>query len=91
MSIQVFKLPESMRIIGLQETKDQLTPLIESESDVSLDASDVSSLDTSGLQLILAARFSLEKPGRKLTVTNPSDALNQAITVSGADNILAIS
>ncbi len=90
MSAQTYSLPESMRINGLAELKDLLTPLIETGEDIELDGSAVSSLDTSGLQLIIAAHLSLSKKGKILTLKNPSEAINKAIDISGAEGILKL-
>lgn len=88
MSAQAFALPETMRINGLAEIKESLDPLVTAGEDLEFDATELSSLDTSGLQLIIAAHLSLSQKGKKLTVRNPSDALNKAIEISGAGGIL---
>lgn len=90
MSANTFALPETMRINGLAELKDQLTPLVEADEDLELDGSAVASLDTSGLQLMIAAHLSLSKKGKKLTVSNASEAINKAVDICNARDILQL-
>lgn len=90
MSVTTFSLPETMRINGLAELKDQLTPLIEAGEDLELDGAAVSSLDTSGLQLMIAAQNSLQNKGKKLTVINHSEAIGKAVEINGAQEFLNI-
>mgnify|MGYP000043754279 CR=1 FL=1 len=90
MSTNSFALPDTMRINGLAELKDQLTPLVQADQDLELDGEAVASLDTSGLQLIIAAHISLSKAGHKLTVKNASEALNKAIDICNARDILQL-
>ena len=88
MSTQSFSLPETMRINGLAELKDQLTPFVEAGEDLDLEGAGVNSLDTSGLQLIIAAQMSLSKKGKTLTLKNPSEAICKAIDISGAQDYI---
>lgn len=90
MSANTFALPETMRINGLAELKDQLTPLVEADEDLELDGSAVSSLDTSGLQLMIAAQSCLLKKGKKLTITAPSEAISKAVEINEAQEFLNI-
>ena len=90
MSATSFTLPETLRINGLAELKDQLTPLLEAGEDLELDGSTVSSLDTSGLQLLIAAQSCLLGKGQKLTVKNPSEALSKAVEINEAQEFLNI-
>lgn len=88
--MNTFTLPEAMRINGLAELKDQLTPLVTSDDDLELDGAALASLDTSGLQLLIAAQKDLGKRGKKLSIVNASDALNNAIEMNEAHEYLNI-
>lgn len=90
MSKQTVALPSTMRINGLSEVKDMLTPFVASSDDLELDGSAVDSFDTSGLQLLIAAQKTLMAEGRKLTVVNPSDAITQAVQISEAHAYLSL-
>jgi len=90
MSANTFTLPDTMRINGLADVKDLLTPLIEAGEDLELDGSAVDSLDTSGLQLLIAAQKTMEKKGKQLSIVNPSETITQAIEICEAQNYLRV-
>ena len=88
MSTQNFTLPESMRISELTELKTQLDPLIEAKQDLSLDGSAVSSIDTAGIQIIVAMHAALAAAENTLTVSNPSESITKAAEVIGVSTLL---
>ncbi len=83
-----FTLPETMRINGLADIKDQLTPIVQADEDVELDGSAVASLDTAGFQLIIAAQREVEKNGKNLLLKDPSEAIQKAIVICNAGSAL---
>lgn len=83
-----FTLPESMRINGLADTKELLTPLLQAEDDLELDGSAVGSIDTAGFQLLIAAQREVEKHGKTMLLKNPSEAIHKAITICNAESVI---
>ncbi len=53
-----------------------------------LDLSRVEDFDSAGLQLLLAARRQLQDEGRTLTLSQPSPAVRQALSLLGMDALL---
>ncbi len=85
--MSTFALPETMRLNSLAELKEQLTPLVQADEDLELDGSGVASLDTAGFQLIIAAKLELNKRDKKMTLKDPSEAIQKAITICGAESL----
>jgi anti-anti-sigma factor len=55
------------------------------DGDVSLDLSEVSEFDTTGLQLVLMARRLAEANGHRLEVVQPSECVSEVLTLCNVD------
>lgn len=68
-----------MTIYAAAPLKEKLFAALEDESDVCLDLSAVSELDTTGLQLLLLAHHTSTSRGATFSLVRPSDAVNEAL------------
>ena len=69
----IIQLAQDFTIIGISEVYNVLTAHLEENHDIVIDASNVQSVDTAGLQLLLAFSLELNKRGCDLELRNPSD------------------
>ena len=68
------------------EFKQQLAELLtQAEPSVQVDLAGVGTLDTSGLQVLFAARASALRNGQSLHLCNASESVQQILTRSGLD------
>lgn len=81
---------DSVDISGIAELHNQITSEMEEGCTISLDASQVERIDTTGLQLF-ASLFS-DAANKKMTVNwvNPSDALRTSASLLGLEELLQL-
>ncbi|MCL6583796.1 MAG: STAS domain-containing protein [bacterium] len=63
--------------------KDALLSYLSSQVSLSIDLQGVTKIDTSGLQLLYAARQTAIGQGKHLSLKNPSPAILQAVKLAG--------
>jgi len=68
----------------IAQHKSQLSNLLES-GQCNLDMSDITELDSAGLQLLLSARRSLEKRGKEICLTPISPVVKNVLSIYGLD------
>lgn len=80
------KLPLTLTVADAEET----LPLLRDAWPVcsTIDASEVTAVDTAGLQLLLAARISAQRAGRELHFMTPSAVLDEAARTLGLGRAL---
>ena len=80
-------VPREMRIAGaidlssVEELKDGLQRLVTEPSDLVLDFSDVTFIDSSGISALIAASIVLDPA--QLRIRNASDFIRHSLTVTG--------
>lgn len=70
-------LEGELNIYNVARIKLELQNSMKEDSDLWVDLSQVSEVDTSGLQLLLAAHIAMNKAGKKLQLINPSEAVQE--------------
>ena len=84
-----FKLVGEVDISNAHLFKKQLeTSLAEKKQNITIDLSDLSYIDSTGLGVIIGAYGSIKKDGYCIKVTNPRDNVKKLINISGLDKIL---
>lgn len=81
------KLPESLTINNSKVTAEELAPLY-SQDKVSLDAVDLDTWDTAGIQLVEYARFSVLKAGSEFELLNLSDERKKDLEMLAMKSLL---
>ena len=61
------------------EWRDRLTEIFTQPGDVRVDLSEVTEIDTAGLQLLVAARFQAEREAREFILVNYSQSVISAL------------
>ena len=74
---------ENLTAARAAEIRDALLTQLGSGGDLELDLSAVTEVDVAGLQLLCAAHRSAVAAGRELVVAGASEALREALRVSG--------
>ena len=76
-------------IVEAAERQQQLLKTLESQfEDLAIDASGIASIDSAGLQLLLALRASLRQRNLGLQLLRPSEALHNACAIYGLQSEL---
>jgi len=84
-----FKLIGEVDISNAHLFKKQLeTALAEKKQNITIDLSDLSYIDSTGLGVIIGAYGSIKKDGFSVKVTNPRDNVKKLLSISGLDKIL---
>lgn len=65
-------LGSELTIVTAAQTRDRIAPYVTAATDLELDLSAVSDVDTAGLQLLLMVRREAERRGAKVTLADPS-------------------
>jgi len=79
----MFKLPPELTIAQVEECKSQLIEYIDQHEEVALDDSDVSRIDTVGVQLLLAVVSYIASQNKILHWQSQSSILSQSIQLLG--------
>jgi len=90
MSNLQWSLPQHIKLAHVVDLKNDLTPLLEKEQDIHVDASGVSSIDSAGLQLLIAASQHQKMHNHALILEKPSDAILKFVESAHAKNYLEI-
>ena len=69
--------------------RDDLLAAVALGADVTVCLGDVTRIDSAALQLLLATRASLAVNGRVLRIAEPSDAVRDAVRLSGLADLIA--
>lgn len=83
-------LEGNLDISGATELHRRLSVLAATPGTVCLDASGVSSADTTTLQLLLALRSSMQRHGADFTWLKPTDALLKTAALAGLQSALGL-
>lgn len=86
----VVTLPERVDISMVSEVYLTLSVALETDKDISVDASAVERIDASGLQLLLAFMLQTSKQSLKCLWVNPSVALVKSARLLGLDRQLLL-
>src|SRR5690242_9682128 len=82
LSMNELRVDGEMTIYRAAEVAQALFAAVRAEAgDVRLDMSDVSELDTAGLQLLLMARRLVAANGHRLDVAQPSECVAEVLTL----------
>jgi anti-sigma B factor antagonist len=65
-------LGDELTIVTAAQTRDRIAPYLAAATDLELDLSEVTDVDTAGLQLLLVARREAERHGVTVTLADPS-------------------
>jgi anti-anti-sigma factor len=84
----MLSLGPEMTIPFAAAVREQLVEALHREGPLTLDLAGVSDFDSSGVQLLLATRYSLLARGDALHVHAPSAAVREALAVFGLDATL---
>lgn len=84
------KLASKLHISDIEHLTQELSALLESASDIELDASDVEATDTASLQAICALQKSLATTGSHINWTGKSKAFTQAADMLGVSDFLSL-
>ena len=76
-------LSGELTIYSVQELKSLLLTAVDGNSDVTIDMSEVSEVDTAGLQLVLLARKELESRGLHLTLSAANSEITDTLNLFG--------
>jgi len=83
-----FKLNGEIDISNAQYFKQQVdTALAEKRQSISIDLSDLSYIDSTGLGVIIGVYSSIKKDGLTIKVFNPRDNVKKLLNISGLDRI----
>ena len=84
-----FKLSGEVDISNAHLFKKQLeAALAEKKQNITIDLSELSYIDSTGLGVIIGAYGSIKKDGYSIKVTNPKENVKKLINISGLDKIL---
>ena len=84
-----FKLVGEVDISNAHLFKKQLeSALAEKRQNISIDLSNLTYIDSTGLGVIIGAYGSIKKEGYSIKVTNPRDNVKKLLNISGLDTIL---
>ena len=84
-----FKLVGEVDISNAHLFKKQLeSALAEKRQNISVDLSNLTYIDSTGLGVIIGAYGSIKKEGYSIKVTNPRDNVKKLLNISGLDTIL---
>jgi anti-sigma B factor antagonist len=88
-NIWEFKLVGEVDISNAHLFKKQLeTALAEKRQNITIDLSELSYIDSTGLGVIIGAYGSIKKDGFCVKVTEPKDNVKKLLNISGLDKIL---
>lgn len=79
-----------LTIYTVAEWKETLLSELEHSPALAIDLSDVSELDTAGLQLLLFTGREAQRIGKTLTLLSPSNAVMQVMQLCNVDSQLTI-
>ena len=85
----VIELKDVVDISKVEMVLETLKQSAEKGGDVHVDVSQVTRIDTAGLQLLYSFQKTLIEQHGKVTITNPSDEFMQCARVVGFDKVLA--
>lgn len=83
-------LKETLNIQGVSALHEAFLKLLETESVIEIDASDVTSIDTSTLQLLTVLKQTASKLGKEVIFDFPSDKFIEAAELLGLSEILGL-
>jgi anti-anti-sigma regulatory factor len=84
----MYKLPAQLTISQVDECKADLLQVIEDNDIISFDDSDVVSIDTVGVQLLLTAVTYIASQNKELKWTSASSAINESIKQLGINEAI---
>ena len=84
----MFKLPAQLTIAQVDDCKAQLLIEIDENDIISFDDSDVTSIDTVGVQLLLAAVTYIASQNKELNWSSSSSAIQQSVKQLGLNEAI---
>ncbi len=81
----MFTLPAELTIANVDDCKSRLIELVDSHSEITLDSSAVTRVDTVGVQLLLATVAYAVSQNKALSWENQSSTLKQSIKLLGIE------
>ncbi len=85
----VITLPSVLNLGVAEELREKFMQTLVVDSDITLDASDVSTLTTPCLQVLVSAGRTVEEGGNSFSINNPSDAVKEAFDDLGLTDIFS--
>jgi len=86
----MIKLPHELTIAQVEEYRLEIQPIIDEQSTISLDDSDLARIDTIVVQFILAVVTYISAQGKELKWDSKSKALRQSIEQLGIKEAILI-
>lgn len=83
-------LPATLNIQGVAQLHEQLQGLLHNRSMISIDASNVESIDTAALQLLVIFRQEALKSGLEVSITAPSSRFVKAARLLDVADLLEV-
>ncbi len=87
--LQIERRPNGLRLLGdidaagVDLLVSHLDPLPDAESDIILDLSGVTFIDSSGFRALIEAHQRAEQSGRRVVMADPSQAVRRLFDISG--------
>ncbi len=90
MENQVIQLRDTPGISDVDELFKTLKPVLESNTSVTLDASNVTAIDTTSMQLLLSFAQKMQLNGNRVKWQQPSDAFCHTAKLIGIESYLGL-
>ena len=84
----MFKLPEELTIVNVDECKSQFINYVESNDNVVFDGSKVSRVDTIGIQLLLSMVNYIDSKNKTLSWQEQPPIIQQSIKQLGINEVI---
>ena len=84
----MFKLPEELTIVNVDECKSQFIDYVESNDNVVFDCSKVSRVDTIGIQLLLSMVNYIDSKNKTLSWQEQPPIIQQSIKQLGINEVI---
>lgn len=90
MKNQVIQLSETSGIADIDELFKTLKPVLEKNAPVTMDASNITSIDTTSMQLLLSFSQKMQINGNKVKWQKPSEEFCRAAKLIGIESHLGL-
>ncbi len=90
MKNEIIHLNKTSDISDVNELFKVLKPVLEKDTSVTLDASNITSIDTTSMQLLLSFSQKMQLNGNKVKWQKPSDAFCRAAKLIGIESHLGL-
>ncbi len=81
-------LPDELTVRSVSNIMNALLELVQSGTTLEVDASEVTTVDTCGVQLLISLRRTAEAHGNALVLLNPSNSLTEKAKAIGCELLI---